>query len=189
MKLRNFGAIGLVISLAACGGGSGGGGAETFDQLASRGNGLIAEYWETSLTETMPASGTANYRGIAAHSSFYTNPEDIVADPDSLSNVEVTANFSTSSMGGVTNNFRVPGNSYPISGSLAITNGIISGSEFIADVSGTLTEDGIPVMYDGIVAGGFLGTGAQALAGFGITDATVAGLGTFEVNSVFIAEQ
>ena len=172
-----FGTI-AAMALTACGGGSSSSSNNSVDDLSESGIELIERLALLPETDTldMPVSGTARYDGYAAYSSSTSDPVRIVSDPDTLSEVQLTANFGSSTISGSATNFQ----SYEgvdIDGALAITNGTIVDATLTADIGGTLTEDGVNVSYDGEIQGGFLGEDAEAIAGTGYADASV--LGTF----------
>lgn len=182
------------VLLAACGGGSSG---PSFDSLASEGNAIISRHIEAVPTPVMPVTGTATYDGVAAYSVFYTDPLDILSDPDTLSELQMTANFGSNTLTGRAYNFRSYDPTTNMSGELSITNGVISGNGFNADVGGTIRETGsgfdITADYVGSLSGDFYGGNADAVSGFGTATGTPRApydyLGSLDVNSVFIAER
>lgn len=186
--------LAVPVLLAACGGGSDG---PSFNSLANEGNALISRHFEAAPTVLMPETGSASYNGVAAYSVFYSDPIDILTDPDSLSEMQMTANFGSNTLSGRAYNFRSYDETISMSGELSITNGSISGNSFTADVGGTIREigDGFDITgdYYGSLNGEFYGEAAEALFGFGTATGTPRppydGLGSLEVNSVFIAEQ
>src|SRR5687768_8695835 len=100
-------------------GGAGGGNEPTFSQLATQGEALIAEHEFTEMTavDQMPA-GSAMYRGVGAYSN---DPDTLLTDPTSVSQVEVAANFDSGSLSGRAYNFQSnPALGIDIDGELAI---------------------------------------------------------------------
>lgn len=162
-----------VMTLTACGGSSTGG--SSFEQISSTGLNLISDYGNTPVTPvlSMPI-GTATYRGAAAFSTETSDPNQIIQTARTVSEVEVIANFSSSTISGRAFNFKFSDPTLPditMSGELAITNGVISQNQLTANLSGTLTENTLnmtlPVTYNGTIAGSFVGDNAVAALGTG----------------------
>jgi hypothetical protein len=159
--MRNFSAIALAsttLLLAACvGGGSGG---ASFDSMATRGQNLInaVDGEQATPVGSMPTTGTATYAGVAAFAPTEYDQVEI------LSEASLKANFGSSSISGNLSNFRdYENNRFP--GSVAIQSGVISGNQFDADLSGSLTVDGAPTIVKGTLNGGFVGANANLAAG------------------------
>ena len=172
-KLCKLTALMPVMALAACGGGSTGG--SSFEQISTKGLNLVAEYGNTPVTQvsSMP-TGTATYRGVAAFSSETSNPNQIIQTAQTVSEIEIVADFSNSTLSGRAYNFKVSEptlQDITMSGEVAITNGVISQNQLTADISGTLTERAenrtLPVSYSGTVTGNFVGENAAAAIGTG----------------------
>lgn len=161
----------------------------TFDDLAVEEANLIGEYAGEDFTpvDDMPTSGSATYNGVAAYSSSEVSPDAIRADPDSLSSITMTADFSSSDIFGRAHDFQ-SARGIDIDGGLEITGGTITGNDFDANMGGTLTEDGVEVSYDGGVVGDFVGEGAEALEGSSAAVATPEDGDPYVVRGVFIAD-
>ena len=171
--LNKLMALTPLLALAACGGGSTGG--SSFEQLSTKGLNLVSEYGSAPVTQvsSMP-TGTATYRGVAAFSSETSNPNQIIQTARTVSEIEITADFSASTLSGRAYNFKVSEPTLPditMSGEVAITNGVISQNQLTADISGTLVERAsniiLPVTYNGTVTGNFVGDNAEAAIGTG----------------------
>ena len=152
--------------LTACGG-SGSGGA-SFDSMATRGEALINKIDGQNPTpmSSMPTAGTATYSGVAAFAP------SIYDEPEVLSEASLTANFGSSSISGNLTNFRDYENTV-IPGSVAIQSGVITGNQFGANLTGSVTIDGAAAAVNGTLDGGFASTNANLLAG--IIEGTVGG--------------
>ena len=179
-----------VISLGACGGGSSGSSGASYSELSSAGIDLITRLDQMPVTEAaaMPTSGGAVYEGVAAYSFSSDDAVQIVQNPDTLSNVKLRADFAGGTISGSATNFR-SAYGIDIDGALSISNGAVRGSEFGADLRGTLREDGVNVTYDGALAGSFLGQSADALVGGGVANAFVGGTYIGTGYAVFGAER
>jgi hypothetical protein len=175
------------------GGGSTGGGGTSYEQLATTGANFIAQYGDSSLTApaSMP-TGTATYRGVAALSTDYSEPEDIIQNAGTLSELELIANFGTSALNGRLYNFQEDDPEYSLSGELQVSGTIVSNG-FTATINGTLTEsflgDTSSVDVTGDMAGVFVGSSANALLGLGTVTACSALDGCANVFAGFVAEQ
>ncbi len=193
--LQSLALVAATGGLSACssdggdGGGSIGGDAPTFEELAIEAADLVDTYDDVNraLPSDMPTSGSARYDGVAAFSSTAVNPDTIVTDPDSLASVTMTADFTSSDISGRVYDFQ-SAQDVDIDGELVITEGTIDGAGFSADVGGSLTEDGVDVSYDGSIVGGFLGEDAEAIEGYGAAVATPEGGDPYVVRGVFVAD-
>ncbi|MFC0281383.1 transferrin-binding protein-like solute binding protein [Falsigemmobacter intermedius] len=145
--------------LAACGG-SGGGSQASFSTMESRGTALIEKLEGQSATpvSAMPSAGSATYSGIAGFAP------SIYDEVEVLSEASLTANFASSTIAGNLTNFRDYQNT-AIPGSVNIHSGVISGNEFGADLTGSLTVDGRASAVDGSMAGAFVGANAGGVVG------------------------
>jgi hypothetical protein len=178
-----------VLALAACGGSSTGGSGSSFQQLSTSGINLISQYGNAQATApaSMPV-GTATYRGVAAYSTLYSNPVDIVQFAETLSEVELVANFDTSGLSGRAFNFRYIDPAITVSGELQVT-GSISSNTFNANINGTLVESyqgaSLPVNWNGSVTGDFVGNNADAIVGTGSAIGDAGIFGSVTANTVF----
>lgn len=164
-----------VWALAACGGSSTGGSGSSFEQLSTRGLDLISQYDNASATapSSMP-TGSATYRGVAAYSSSTSDPNQIIQTARTVSEIELAADFDSSTINGRAHNFKVSDPALPgitMGGEIQISNGEINGNQLTANASGTLTERfqnvAIPVSYGGTLTGSFVGDSAEAIVGSG----------------------
>lgn len=179
-----------VITLTACGGGSSSSSSSSIDNLADPGLALAEQLSSMPATAAldMPVSGSALYEGYAAYSVETSNPAQILSDPGTVSEIEIRADFASSIISGNATNFQNY-DGVQMEGSLGITNGSVVGATLSADIGGTLTENGVPIRYDGEIQGGFLGQNAEAIAGTGFADASVAGTYVGTAYAVFGAER
>lgn len=185
--------LGTALSLSACGGSSTSNGS-SFESLASTGNNLIATYGNAPITDVqnMPQTSTATYRGVVAYSLDYSDPSLILEYAETLSQLELNANFATSQVSGRAYNFENYDPNITVGGQVNV-NGSISENEFTGDVSGTTTESGygesVNVTYDRSVGGVFVGSGAEAIIGTGYAEGSTPGYGSFSVWMVFGANR
>ena len=193
LKLTAFALAGTTIS--ACGGGGG----PTYDSLAAEGNAIIERYQFADDTAVMPTTETATYNGIAAYSSDFSDPVDVLFYAETLSEVQLVADFAAKEIEGTASNFRSVYDGVNITGTLDITDGQIVGNAFAANISGGIVEtfEGYTATgtFSGALSGGFVGEDAAALYGEGSAEANwITDVPDFEVysdtvNAVFIAEQ
>lgn len=181
----------ILTLLSACSSSSGGGSdaTQSFDQLLAQGENIAIKYEEAELTSVsdMPTGGTATYHGVAAFveasDGYYTpeNPEMAAA------RLRLDANFKDSTIGGEMNNF-VDADNARARGSVQIGDGNISGNTFDAKLNGTLTAEGNTAVVDGEMAGAFVGSNADAVAGgisMGLSYPEVSGT----LEGLFVAEK
>ena len=198
MKKSAFFFLGMVGALSACGGSSTSSSGSltnaSFETLAQSGRSLIAEYGSASPTDVanMPTSGAATYRGVAAYSASFSNPVDIVAYAETVSALEVTADFASSTVSGQATNFQYFDPSVDLNGQINL-NGTITGNRFNASLSGSITESagGITATgnYTGSASGDFVGASAEGLRGTGVATGDYGLFGTESVYTVFGAER
>ena len=154
----------------------------------------MTEYGTAPATavDDMPNTNSTMYRGIAAYSSEYSDPADIAQYAETLSQLELNANFATSSMTGRAYNFKSVDPNITIDGQIDVT-GTISGNTFAADVDGTTKEAAYGqsgnVTYNGTVNGEFVGSNAQAVRGSGYAVGSEPGYQPFPVWIVWGAEK
>lgn len=149
--------------LGACGGGGGGGGGDvprSWAGLNDQWLRLEREWENTPYTDDaeMPRSGTATYRGVAEYGGG-----------EVLSSAEMRANFSNASISGRLHNFQhnfQELDNIPISGEVAIRNGVITGAEYAADLAGELSDTGGIATVTGDVYGDFSGRRAEMVDGY-----------------------
>ena len=169
------------VTLTACGGSSTG--VSSFDTIKTKGQQLIADYGTAEVTNvgSMPVSGLATYNGAAAYSREYSDIVDISEYATTVSDISLSANFATSKITGVADNFhtRVSQN-ISLDGNLSL-DGTITGNTFSTNLNGTVTETlsgytgdeavlngiSLPVVYSGNTTGEFVGSNAGALRGVG----------------------
>lgn len=178
-NLRIMMGCGAMLFVSACGGSETSGG-PSFSTMSATGNQLLAQYGSAPATDVndMPQAGSATYKGVAAYSSEFSDPADIAQYADTLSELELNANFATAEMTGRAYNFKNVDPTYTIDGQVNV-NGTITGNTFDAAVSGT-TQESVPgasatVTYDGSVQGEFVGSGAEAVRGDGFATASSPG--------------
>ncbi len=168
--------------LAACGGGSTGGGALSFQQIANRADPLITRFENVSSTpiRNVPTSGSANYSGIMAAEADVGGEVTALAG---LANMRVGFGSNTLS-GSITNIVNDANQRYP--GRLNMTNGTIdrSGGNSLfpgevvmeTDVTGRLTGPaGERIVVDGGSVLGFGNPNYEVIGGLIGGDLTVDG--------------
>ena len=194
MKVNTVFLAGCSIAiLSGCGGGGSGG--ATFESISTQGQSLLATYGTAPVTDVanMPSSGTATYSGTAAYSLDYSTAAGIAQNATSVSDVSLVADFASSTMSGSATNFKAYDPNISLDGKINV-NGVITGNEFLAGVTGTVTETGyglkIPVGYSGTVAGEFVGNNADAIRGLGTATADLGIYGSdLTVNVLWGAER
>lgn len=153
-------------ALTACSGSGGSG--EEINALLAEGNALFAIYGELAPTpEHDPAlqTGTAAYQGIAgfAWEEGHT-ARTVFAAADSVSRVQLTANFDESTLRGRFYDFQpIEGNDAFLSGRVTLEAGIVGHA-----IEGILQGEMIDVArrrYEmgGLITGHFVGAGANAM--------------------------
>lgn len=161
-----FVAIPLMAALSACGssGGSSSSNA-SFNDMARKGNALIAKYEDAEPTRVadMPTDLQASYRGVAAFSDV-PDVDYIAENAEIMSDIQLNADFRTGAVDGELRNFRFYDNDR-IAGTVAVRNGAISGNMLEADLAGDLTYGGGAERVTGALAGMFVGPQAEAVAG------------------------
>jgi hypothetical protein len=186
-----------LLGLTACGGGDGViNGSDftmapvTFSSLATTGTTLANQVDRLDITpiRNMPTSGTARFDGVGAYSASESTFEGVIENPDTLSKVSFDANFAKSTIQGRAYDFK-SADGGAVTGSLNISNGVIDDNTFTADIGGRLNNRGVPVTYNGDVAGAFAGSKANALAGVGVATGKASGYENQTVTSVFVAKQ
>jgi hypothetical protein len=177
--------LGILASLSACGG-SGTSGGPSFSSLSSTGQSILSQYGSAPTTDVanMPQSGTATYRGVAAYSGDSSDPAYLAAHAQTLSQLELNADFGTSSISGRAYNFKTIRPGASVNGQIDI-NGTITGNTINATLTGSTQESfesiqDYTVNYSGNVQGEFVGSGAEAIRGTGsaIGDAGILGSAT-----------
>ena len=189
--IQRYLALALVAGgVSACSDGAGGSDdAPSFDELVSEGLALEERYEDSSLTSVadMPTSGSATYDGVVGYSTSTSDPDAIIANPETVSSLTLTADFGSSDISGRAYDFQNADGS-DVSGDLEITGGSISGNEFGANIDGTLNQAGTTISYDGELAGGFVDEDAGAVVGGGAALATTEDGDQFAVYGVFAAD-
>lgn len=148
-------ALTAVIFLGACGGGGGGGVPGSWTGLRDQAERLDEEWYNTDYTDDaqMPRSGTATYRGVAEYGNGSV-----------LSSAEMRANFTDATISGRLHNFQEIGRT-PISGEVAIRDGVIRGADYDAYLTGELSAAGARAAVSGDVYGSFSGEQAEIVDG------------------------
>lgn len=184
MNIKSILLLSVIAPIAACGGSDNGSSGASFNDLATRADALVAraETLEATPLESMPTTGTATYDGVAAFSR-----SELMETTDMLSAATVNANFGDSTISGQLSNFRVYDGT-AIDGTVAIQNGAISGTDFIADLSGQLSDDGEAILVDGAMIGGFGGPNAEMLAAIAAGETYTDAEGYLPIYGALIAE-
>ena len=173
------------VLLAGCGGSgttSSGPASTAFEELFLQGEALDSRLALLEATETMPTTGTARYRGVAAFGD--TRDEAAISSaPLALSAVTLTADFADSRVSGSLEDFRTGGGG--VSGRMTLRDGSIVDNGFHAGLDGAVDLGGGLTLEGQAMSGLFLGAGAAAVAG--ILEGTDGSGG--EVFGVFGAER
>ena len=148
----------------------------SFDQVANQSRSLFDEQVDLDYTPAanVPVSGTATYSGAAAYKTESNIPPDlnypdyenaILTNPEFVSEMKLTADFGSSSISGVFNNFHSAA-AGPLDGGLRIINGKIDGNGFSGDISGNVALPGAVGRATGTTDGNFVGDGAEYVLGY-----------------------
>lgn len=170
MKIKSTAMFGVLSVLAACSGGSGGGGDNPVAEYASdsgRAARLVAETSASSSTGVagMPTQGRAEYDGIVGM-AFGGQPASL-SEAEMIGEVDMNANFATNRITGELDDFNTRSGE-KIRGELRMTNGQINGSGFSSDISGRLSGGSrSPGNVSGNISGDFLGENAASITGQG----------------------
>lgn len=136
-----------------------------FDVLNTAGSELEERFEDVRQTEDMPLTGSASYQGAA----FFTDGSVMDAqraNATMVSEVELTADFARSSISGAFTNFHSADDSVKdLEGRLEVSDGQISDNLFDANLDGTFSSSRGDQTFDGVMAGTFLGEGAEAVSG------------------------
>lgn len=127
---------------------------------------------QATLTRTaaaMPTTGTAQYNGFA-NIGLHTD-QDNMWTAAALGEVVVNTNFDAGTLTGTIDNF-VYYDQSPISGSMVISNGIITGDTFTAQADGTVATSVLD--YD--IDGEFYGDNADMMSMFFDGTSTIGGV-------------
>ena len=162
MKTKLFASLPVLALLAACGGG---GTSANFATKGVQAANLVADYGSAPLTNiaNMP-SGTYNYTGVGGFVFGNRTNEYIATQALALGDVKLQANFTTNRISGSLTNF-VDYNNIPGAGQVNLRNGVINGNVFSADATGSVTANGIPLVVQADLVGGFYGNSANAVLG------------------------
>ena len=162
MKTKLIASLPVLALLAACGGG---GTSANFATKGVQAANLVADYGSAPLTSiaNMP-SGTYNYTGVGGFVFGNRTNEYIATQALALGDVNLQANFTTNTISGSLTNF-VDYNNIPGAGQVNLRNGVINGNVFSADATGSVTANGIPLVVQADLVGGFYGNSANAVLG------------------------
>jgi hypothetical protein len=154
-----------ILALSACGGGGGGGGGSDFATRGVQAANLLADYGNAPLTQVanMP-TGTFNYKGVAGINFGNVSIDYIASNAEILADANLQANFDDNTISGSFTNFIDYTNTRG-AGQVDLRNGTITGNEFTANATGSVTTNGNPLVVQGVLNGGFLGASADALTG------------------------
>lgn len=175
----------IAVTLSACGGSSS---VPGYEELGEKADAVIdrveavGEYNDTTGefdnvttdAEMAQRSGSATYTGIAGLWVNDTKEQlqdaiDADEDPDVIADLKLTADFDSSTISGAMTNLQAEDEDMTISGQIDVTNGVISGADLTADLSGTVqtTGDGPDetLTFVGTTDGTFVGDSAEAAAG------------------------
>lgn len=171
MSVKNLSAIPVLFALSACGGGGGNG--QDFASLGVQGANLLADYGNEPATQVadMPG-GSFNYSGVAAFNFGDYSLSYVAANAEVLAEANLQANFGADAISGSLTNF-VDADNIKGEGRIDLRNGVISGNQFSASGTGSVTYAGDPLVAQGSINGVFVGDSAQAL--IGEVDATFGG--------------
>ena len=192
MKYLNSIMLVAAVSLTACGSSE-----ASLEDLQESADALYEriDLMEATLLSDMPTTGSARYEGVGAYSGTTADPDSIMANPSSYSNVDVNVNFASGQVTGSAYNFKSAADDATIDGEITI-NGNVSGNTIVGTFSGSLQESidtgdvsvSANVAYNGMVEGAFAGDNADAIAAQLIGVGTVSGE-AIPVYGIFGAEK
>ena len=144
-------------------GGNSDSGGSNFENLGVQGANLIADYGSAPATSvsSLP-TGSHTYTGVAGFNFGNVSLDYIAANAEALGTVTLEANFQNDSISGTLTNF-VDYTNTRGAGQVDLRNGVISGNEFTADITGTATYNGTPLVIQGGLDGAFVGNNADAI--------------------------
>jgi hypothetical protein len=162
----------LLGSLSACGeGGKLPGGPSEFEVLDAMNGELHDAYARAQITAEadMPSAGTANYTGAA----FFVDGSATDVNIDDRSNTTMVSRVSIdvdfAGEGSIDGEFTDFATDDPevenLEGRLAMSNAILRGNMFDANLDGSLTSSQGTRTVDGVLAGAFVGERAGAVSG------------------------
>ena len=175
----------IAVTLSACGGSSS---VPGYEELGEKADAVIdrveavGEYNDvtgefdnvTTEAEMEQRSGSATYTGIAGlwvndTKEQLENAIDADEDPDVIADLKLTADFDSSTISGAMTNLQAEDEDMTVSGQIDVTNGVITGADLAADLSGTVqtTGDGPDetLTFVGTTDGTFVGDSAEAAQG------------------------
>lgn len=168
-KLKFTSALGVLVFVAACGGGGDGDDNPVAEYATDSGHAATLVNETSAMSATgiadMPTTGRAEYDGVVGM-AFGGRPASL-SEADMIGDVDMRADFSTNRITAEMDDFNTS-SGQEMRGELRMPNGRISGSGFAGGVSGRLTGGSTsPGNVSGNIAGDFLGNNAAAIAGGG----------------------
>ena len=176
----------IAVALSACGSSNG---IADYEELGNKADAVIdrvkvvggyndtTDKYEnvTTAEEMSQRSGSATYSGVAG--LYVADSEEILAQrmndddrsPAVIAELNLTADFDSSSITGSMTNLQSGDEDMTVSGQIDLANGTISGGDLTADLTGTLetTGDGPDetLTLTGTTTGSFVGDNAEAAEG------------------------
>ena len=155
-----------------------------FNQLGQEGTEFLEGVSGLPVTSAsaVPTSGSVSYQGVAG----FVYDEPVVVGStyyDLLADVQITASFASNTVTGSISQFNSPEGA--VSGTVPVTDGVISGGFVAANATGTIVDGGTVVALDLDMAGVFRGDQAQAITGSANGSYTPEGGATGQIFGVF----
>jgi len=154
--------------LAACGGGNSSSqpSAAPAFVTAANSSAQLLQFIDNSIPSSpasMPNAGSANYIGMG---SFGASSDDQVlkGSPDYIADVSLTVDFAAAVVTGNFDNFAAR-DGRKLSGTLVVSNGVLSEENFLADAKGSLFAASSTQTIDGVIVGQLFGTNQDAIGG------------------------
>lgn len=136
--------------------------------------------------DQMPTTGAAVYEGVVGFSN--ASPANGIGDYDMMSDLTLQADFASGAMTGTMDNFNTR-NDVDMDGSLTLTEGSITGTNFTANAIGSFTEGTTAEIWDLDVVADFMGASGSAIEGTANGTISNGGSVTTEVFGDMIAVQ
>lgn len=152
-------------------------------------NDLTFDMTEVSATpaDQMPTTGAAVYEGVVGFANT-TPANGNISEYDMMSDLTLQADFASGAMTGTMDNFNTRAD-VDMNGSLTLTEGTITGTNFTANAIGAFTDGTTAEIWDLDVVADFMGASGTAIEGTANGTISNGGSVTTEVFGEMVAAQ